>query len=166
MRVEPTRRLREDRAPVYGTKLDPELVLTAAPVQILGHRVPHYDWRLGRLEQVPVLREGATADGGDNVTDLVWAETVRIGVQAVPVDEPERLLWELRPTRPLGPGVYAVHWGAFEGDPTTDNSAYVVRIVDPDAVEVSGEEGAEGGEGADGDEDGAQDAAPSESDSQ
>jgi hypothetical protein len=121
-RVEPTRFLREDRVAVYGTQLDPELILDEAPATIVGHKVPPYDWRLSRLEPVAVLREGATAGSGEEATHTIWAESVRISVQAVPIDEPERLLWELRPGRALGPGVYAVHWGAFEGDPTPDPS--------------------------------------------
>ena len=44
------------------------------------------------------------------------------------MDEPERQLWQIRPARNLGPGVYAIHWGAFEGDTSTDSSAYLIEL--------------------------------------
>jgi hypothetical protein len=131
-RVEPERHLREDRSPVFGIRQVPELDVVAALDKIVGHKLPPYDWRMSRLEQVSVLRDG----GEENATDTVWAESVHIPVHVVPLDEPERLLWEIRPVRALGPGVYAIHWGALEGDGTTATSAYIVSVTDPAAQQA------------------------------
>ncbi|MCF6285161.1 MAG: carboxypeptidase-like regulatory domain-containing protein, partial [Candidatus Hydrogenedentes bacterium] len=105
-RVEPVRYLREDRSPVFGTRQLPELSVVGALGRIMAHKVSPYDWRMSRLEKVQVLRDGAR--GGQNTFDEVWAESLRIPVQVMPVDELERQLWEIRPARALGPGIYAI----------------------------------------------------------
>lgn len=135
-RVEPERFLREDKSVVFGTLLDPSFRVPEGLNRIVGFRVSPYDWRMSRLEQVPVYREGPDGEVASGGTEAIWAESVRVPVQALPIDEPEQLLWEIRPSRPLGPGVYAIHWGAFEGDPATDASAYLVEVYDPAAVEA------------------------------
>jgi hypothetical protein len=33
----------------------------------------------------------------------------------------------------LGPGIYALHWGALDGDPGTEPSAYLLEVLDPNA---------------------------------
>lgn len=153
-RVEPERFLRADRSPLFGTQLSPELSVDLPIGRIIGHKLPPYDWRMSRLEEQPVLRDGVDASrvSEDEANRLIWAESVRIGVQAVPLDEPERMLWEIRPARELGPGIYAVHWGALEGDPATEASAYLIEVVDPDARE--GEDADEGEGEGDGDGEG------------
>ncbi len=135
-RVEPERFLREDKSVVFGTLLDPAFRVPEALHRIVGFRVSPYDWRMSRLEQVQAFREGPDGEVTSGGTESIWVESVRVPVQALPIDEPEQLLWEIRPSRPLGPGVYAIHWGAFEGDPTTDASAYLVEVYDPVAVEA------------------------------
>lgn len=135
-RVEPERFVREDKSVVFGTLQDPAFRVPGELGRIVGFRVSPYDWRMSRLEAVEAYREGPDGEIASGGTETIWAESVRVPVQAVPIDEPEQLLWEIRPSRSLGPGVYAIHWGAFEGDPTTDASAYLVEVYDPAVVEA------------------------------
>lgn len=141
-RVTPEPHRRENNTPVFGMKLTPELKLPAAPAMIISHRMANYDWQLSRLEQVPVLREGfeppppgeaPKEEETDARTEIIWAATVRLPIQALPVDEPEQQLWRIVPSVELGPGIYAVHWGALDGDPGTEPSAYLLEVIDPNA---------------------------------
>jgi hypothetical protein len=135
-RVEPERFVREDKSVVFGTLQEPTFRVPEGLHRIVGYRVSPYDWRMSRLEPVKAFREGPDGEVASGAAEEVWAESVRVPVQAVPIDEPEQLLWEIRPSRPVGPGVYAIHWGALEGDPTTDASAYLVEVYDPAVVEA------------------------------
>lgn len=140
-RASPERYLRENNTPVFGIKLPPELKLPVAPSLIISHRMATYDWQLSRLEEVTVLREGfeapapgeAPKEGAESRTETVWAASVRLPIQVTAIDEPEQQLWRISPSVELGPGRYAVHWGAMDGDPGTESSAYLLQIVDPNA---------------------------------
>lgn len=140
-RVSPERYLRENNTPVFGIKLAPELKLAVAPSMIISHRMATYDWQLSRLEEVTVLREGFEApapdekpkEGTESRTETVWAASVRLPIQVIAIDEPEQQLWRISPSVELGPGRYAVHWGALDGDPGTEPSAYLIQIIDPNA---------------------------------
>jgi len=150
-RVTPERYRNAGNQPIFGTKLAPELILDAAPAFFISHKMANYDWHLSRLETVDVLRPGvdpATVTGGETpegVTESIWAESVQLPIDPLPVDLPERLLWRIAPAASLGPGVYAVHWGALEGDTTTEESAYLIRIHDP-AADGEAEEAEDGQE--------------------
>ena len=147
-RVEPERYLTDGRTPVFGTRLLPEFWVDDFEGPIIGFKVPPYDWRMSRLELVSVLRDGAVPGSGAGAMEEVWAEAARIPVHAVAVDEPERLLWEIRPVGAIEAGVYAVHWGAFEGDPTTAVFAYLLEVGDPTGRRTPPEVEAPDSEGA------------------
>lgn len=140
-RLTPERYLRENNTPVSGVKLLPELKLATAPAMIISHRMANYDWQLSRMEQVAVLREGfeapapgeAPKEGAEGRTETIWAASVRLPIQASAIDEPEQQLWRISPSVELGPGIYAVHWGALDGDPGTEPSAYLLQVIDPNA---------------------------------
>jgi hypothetical protein len=89
---------------------------------------------MSRLEETPVLRDVEATGEAAKALDMVWAESVGVPVHAVPLDEPERLLWEIKPGRAVGPGIYAIHWGALDGDPSTEASVYLIEVRDPAAV--------------------------------
>lgn len=137
-RATPDRYLRDDNSPVYGIKQEPELLLEAPPELIISHKMASYDWQLSRLEATEVLRQGVTASGADaapeSVGDNVWAAAIRLPIQALPVDQPEQLLWRINVSAPLGPGFYAIHWGGLDGDTTTEESVYLFGIADPEAT--------------------------------
>lgn len=136
-RVTPERHRTPENAPLFGTKLSPELDLDEAPAYFISHKMANYDWHLSRLEKVEVLRPGVEPDAltgtdqPEGLTETIWAESVRLPIDALPVDLPERLLWRIAPAAPMGPGVYALHWGALDGDTTTEESAYLISIQDP-----------------------------------
>ena len=141
-RLTPERHLRDNNTPVFGVKLTPELKLPAAPSMIISHRMANYDWQLSRMEEVRVLREGfepyppgetPKEEDLEARMETIWATSVRLPIQTLPVDEPEQQLWRIVPSVELGPGIYAVHWGALDGDPGTEPSAYLLEIVDPNA---------------------------------
>jgi hypothetical protein len=65
------------------------------------------------------------------VTETVWATQELISALPAPIDEPEKLLVQLKPAGPLTPGVYGVHWGALEGHASTDPFVFLFRVADP-----------------------------------
>lgn len=140
-RVTPERYIRENNTPVFGVKLTPELKLPAAPAMIISHRMANYDWQLSRLEQITVLREGfepapkgeTPKEGAESRTETIWAASVRLPMETAALDEPEQQLWHITPNVELGPGIYAIHWGALDGDPGTEASAYLLQVIDPNA---------------------------------
>lgn len=141
-RVTPDRHRSLAGSPVFGVKLAPELNVNEAPAYFISHKMANYDWRLSRLEKVDVLRPGVEVDTSsgkalpEGVTDSIWAEGVRLPIDALPIDLPERLLWRISTPASMGPGVYALHWGALDGDTTTEESAYLFGIRAPEAPEA------------------------------
>lgn len=134
---------------VYGlnAKIRPEVELPEPPAFFVSHKMATYDWQLSRLETVRVLRPGVEAPASgeetdESLTESIWAAAVRLPIETIPVDLPERLLWQIRPAVPMQPGVYAIHWGALDGDSTTEESVYLIGIQAPEA-EAEGEAGVE-----------------------
>jgi hypothetical protein len=103
---------------------------TAADPALMMHKVPFFDMSLCRLAPVEASPLEAT-----NVKQEVWAPGRVYAVAVRPVDEPERTLWEVAITEPLEPGVYAVHWGAFEGHTSTDPRTFLFRVAAPETPE-------------------------------
>lgn len=136
-RVEPQPVRVAERGPVYASKLAPTLKTFNAQPLIIYTALPSYDAALYRLAPVPIAPapgETASAD-----SEPVWIVDTQVSAVAVPVDEPEHVLLELRPTEPLLPGVYAVSWGAFDGYTSTHASAYLFEVRDPNAPDASAE---------------------------
>ena len=172
-RADPKRYVEKDRGPVFAVKRDPDLVvrqpfggpevLPGAPA-LIAFKMPSYDARLYRLHQIeahppehraaiaPTPPDAAAAAPQRRIpppaTETVWAAADNIPIIVAPIDEPERLLLELRPATPLMPGTYAVHWGAFDGHVSTDPGIFLFRIADPeeDPAEGDGKSAEENGE--------------------
>ncbi|MBX3178011.1 MAG: carboxypeptidase regulatory-like domain-containing protein [Candidatus Hydrogenedentes bacterium] len=139
---------------VYGlnAKILPEVELSESPVFFVSHKMATYDWQLSRLETARVFRPGVEAPPpgekiDDSITESIWAAAVRLPIETIPVDLPERLLWQIRPAVAMQPGVYAIHWGALDGDSTTEESVYLIGIQAPEAEAEEGLE-EEGGDRA------------------
>lgn len=160
-RADPKRYVEKDRGPVFVVKREPDLVVRqpfggpevvpGAPA-LVAFKMPPYDARLYRLHQIeaypPEHRTAVapTSAGASAVasaaapqrkilmpaTETVRAAADNIPLIVAPIDEPERLLLELRPAIPLAPGTYAVHWGAFDGHVSTDPGIFLFRIADPE----------------------------------
>jgi hypothetical protein len=137
-----------DSPPLFATKRTPDLKTLAnfSEVGVLGetplliaYKLPAYDVELHRLELttaaifVPRANRGAKASDNDLPRDTVWAPVESIPLSAVPVDQPGRMLLDLRPAYPLSPGIYAIHWGAFAGYNTIDGRIFLFEVIDPNA---------------------------------
>lgn len=112
---------------IYGIARLPETPRTTlqSPVVIL-YNLPSFDIKVCRLRQV----EAALLDSpGERQT--VWAQEMVIGTRLRPVDEPERTLWEASLIDPLEPGVYAIHWGALQGQAENELRAFLFSVYDP-----------------------------------
>lgn len=120
---------------LYGTtKYDPDRP-DGAPTHnpqpaLLCYYMPREGVQLHRLERTEVVLEDARA--GTPVK--VWVPIEAHPVSLVSVDEPEGLLQQVRITDPLEPGVYAVHWGAFEGGARHDPRIFVFTVKKSDAL--------------------------------
>jgi hypothetical protein len=139
---------------VHGTEIGPEVemvfeapageavsVLPAAgeidagrPL-IIACRMPPWDVHLCRMKEVEAARiypEMTPEDIQDLVyARRVWVEEENVPVLTAPVDEPDRLLVELRSPVMLTPGVWAVHWGALNGHTSTDPRIFMFRVTAP-----------------------------------
>jgi hypothetical protein len=146
-RTEPSRCMIKEEgkaAPVsrLAAKIAPEAITHLETPLIIAHKVPTYDLHCNRLIAVKAadaLLPGADAPKPEAFTRDAWVPADRIGMVARPIDEPGRLLVELRPDGPLQPGVYAIHWGAFEGYASIEASAYLFEVR-PAVMEVEAPE--------------------------
>jgi len=128
----------EAKSLVYGVAKLPQLEATtiAEPLIVL-HKLPSYDLRLCRLGAT----QAAPLDATTSMQE-VWTPEETLPVQMVPVDEPERALWRVGLLGPLGPGVYALHWGALDGHTSTDPRIFAFRVTstDTDTPEQAGQD--------------------------
>jgi len=120
---------------ILATRKAPDCkTLLSAPF-LVCHKLPPYDVRLHRLEQIEAALPEANA-----ASEMVWAATDSIPIAADPLDEPERLLLALRPDAALTPGRYAIHWGALDGFNTIDSRIFLLEVTDPSEVESADED--------------------------
>jgi len=114
----------EDRV-IYGVgKLTGIIETQAAQPLLLCYKMPSYDAKLCRLAAVE-----AAAPESPALKDKVWAFSESVPLAMAPVDEPERLLWEVRLMGPLDPGIYALDWGALDGYTSTDERIFVFAVA-------------------------------------
>jgi hypothetical protein len=147
-RVTPKRFTAKDLGAVLGTRTNPELATLNPQPLIVCYKLPPYDVRLDRLRQVETTtaappkkaeEKGQKTEPSASPAETVWVPAEPLTVIATPIDEPDRLLVELRPTVPLPPGVYAAHWGAFDGHMSTDPNVYLFRIAEAAPPEAEGD---------------------------
>lgn len=150
-RTTPKRFSAKDLGNVLGTRINVETETLNTQPLIISYKLPSYDIRINRLKQVEAApqTEGAppakTASADTKETtpaEQIWVSGETISVITEPIDEPDRLLVELRLAAPLTPGTYAVQWGAFEGHASTNPNVYLFRIVEPAPPENAAEEAA------------------------
>jgi len=133
-RTEPKRYLLPGNRNVFGVMRAPVLSTTLTTPLLIAHRLPTYDVRAHRIEKTQASLP--TASSTTTPGETIWAPTEEIPIIAAPIDEPERQLVDLRFDRPLLPGDYAIHWGAFEGFTTTDTRAFLLHIAAPNEATV------------------------------
>jgi hypothetical protein len=130
---------------------------------MIGHKVPAYDARMHKLQKVnaaPVQTQGQQnnerkPEGEMQYPEEIWIAEQPVDLYSKVLDEPEKLLVELRATAPLSPGVYAIHWGALEGYDSIDPRIFLFELKDAAAEPEEGEGEGEG--------EGETDAAPEQS---
>ena len=135
----------ENMGIVFGTTVEPQLAIdwvdpdeTPAmnPPLLIAHKLPPYDARMHKLQQVkaaPAPLAGMSVDAPPakqpQYTETVWIAEEPVPLRARPIDEPEKLLVELRAAQALAPGAYAIHWGALEGYDSIDPRVFLFTMV-------------------------------------
>ncbi len=153
----------QDAGIAYGTPVEPTLTITHMdpeiepnknPPRFYSHKLPAYDARLHKLRKVKaaMAQTGSVTQSDKSRKNIQYNEEIWIPEEAIPllscpVDEPEHLLLELRPSQPLAPGVYAIHWGALDGYDGIDHRAFLFSIVEPESEDSEEGEEEETGEG-------------------
>jgi hypothetical protein len=132
-RTEPRPYRVADRGAVWASRVPAERKTTSPQPLLIYYLLPSYDAVLHRMRQADAALP--QTDTSAAYTEPVWVTERQIGSMIVPVDEPDRLLFELRPTEPLEPGVYGVSWGAFDGYMTTHANVYLIEVLDPADME-------------------------------
>jgi hypothetical protein len=123
--VLPERFMTGDGQAVYGTASWAEVSTADREPLIVCHKMPVDSVRLARLEIIEAAAPDSRMASG---AQEAWVSVESIPVTAPPIDEPEGLLHQLKPSGPLEPGSYAVHWGALEGDTTLESRIYPFSI--------------------------------------
>ncbi len=124
-RTEPREYRLADGPTILATRKAPELTTVLSAPFLVCYKLPAYDVRMHRLEQVEAALPQSNA-----AKERVWAATDSIPIAADALDEPERLLLVLRPDVALAPGRYAIHWGALDGYNTIDSRVFLIEVTD------------------------------------
>lgn len=118
-RAKPKQYIGKEIGPCFGVKTAPTLVFEDPEPLFIAFRMPPYDIQMRRLQRIAAARPQAAATPAElpekAFFETVWVPGKRLSAHLAPIDEPERLLYELRLPALLEPGVYAVHWGALDG---------------------------------------------------
>lgn len=100
--------------------------------RLICFQVPQIDAELCSLTPA----KAAPVDAPEAARDI-WVRGNPVEMQLAPIDEPERLLWEVRLFEPMQPGIYCMHWGSLRGHKEQDPRAYVFEVVSPESDEAA-----------------------------
>lgn len=151
----PNRYIVKDMGSVWGTPVNPELIIPwydpksdsgKNPPYMIGHKVSAYDGRMHKMQRVnaavmqtsrpqsipPVQSEEI------EYPEEIWIAEKTLALHTTVLDEPGKLLVELRAGDTLEPGVYAIHWGALEGYDSIEPRIFMFHLKDP-AEDIEGE---------------------------
>lgn len=132
-RVEPKRYVDKNNRNIFGLMRAPQLATALTNPLLIAYKLPAYDVHAHRLQKVQASLPTA---GSSGAAETVWAPAEEISVIATPIDEPERLLTDLRFEHALAPGDYAIHWGALQGFTTTETRAFLFHVGAPNEASV------------------------------
>jgi hypothetical protein len=142
-RAQPRRYLADSGESIFGSKTGPlEGVVPGDIPVMVAFRLPGYDVQLARLRSMEA--KPPEVDAANEFRVPVWVSAGRVNAHVEPLDEPRGMLLRVVPDEPLVPGVYAVHWGAFEGHLTTESRAFLFEVRDAEAsIEAPPQDGTE-----------------------
>ncbi|MCK5861690.1 MAG: hypothetical protein KAH38_04345, partial [Candidatus Hydrogenedentes bacterium] len=147
----------KDAGIAWGTPVNPKLSIpwvdsaldpNANPPYMIGHKLSPYDAHMHRLQRVKAAPLQGTATKSEEkmqYPEEIWIIEKQFPLHSKVLDEPEKLLVELRAAAALDPGVYAIHWGALEGYDSIDPRIFLFELTAPpqEAEEGEGEDAAE-----------------------
>ena len=121
--------LAQDGNLLYGTiKFDPdhpESPYTENSVpKLICFNMPRAGVTLHRFERKEIVLE----DVRQGTPVKIWLPADAIPAELIAIDEPEGLLQQIRINQPLEPGVYAVHWGAFDSAEKKDPRMFLFSV--------------------------------------
>jgi len=152
----PNRYQVKDAGEAWGTPVNTDLIIPWADPQsggeqnppfMVGHKVPAYDARMHKMKKVNAaliqmpnrLSADQKPEKEMQYPEEIWVAEQAIEMYSKVLDEPEKLLVELRAAAPLSPGVYAIHWGALEGYDSIDPRIFMFELREPIEESVEGE---------------------------
>lgn len=105
------------------------LITNPSPVLVVysGDKMFPYAVQLCELEQVDVAPPSGVSGGS---TYKAWVKKRDVPVETAMLDEIREQLYQVVLNEPLTPGVYAVHWGALDGNLDMDSRLFYFRYED------------------------------------
>jgi len=142
-RAQPRRYLADSGESIFGSKTGSLVVTPPADIPVIvAFRLPGYDVQLARLRSIEA--KPPEVDAANEFRVPIWVSDGRVNAHVEPLDEPRGMLLRVVPDEPLAPGMYAVHWGAFEGHVTTESRAFLFEVRDAEAsIEAPPQDAAE-----------------------
>jgi hypothetical protein len=123
----PQRLLSKSLGAIYGVQKWEDSFTTSTAPLLVAYKTSQYEMRLYRLELTEFDTEDAPAKAPKT---KAWVPAESIPVSAVAIDEPQRQLMQIKYDGELVPAVYALHWGAFDGQTQIEGAtAYVFRVA-------------------------------------
>jgi len=112
---------------VYGVQKWEDAFTTSKTPLLIAFKTSQYEMRLYRLE----IAEFEAPNAPVKAPKIkAWVPAESIPVSAVAIDEPQRQLMQIKYDGELAPGVYAAHWGAFDGQTQIEGAtAYIFRVA-------------------------------------
>lgn len=116
----------------YGTVRNPEVVTRESRPFLVCYKMPRFDALLSRLER----GKGRVRSGDVQALDVLFAvETRPVDLRAM--EETGGRLFRVELNEPLGPGVYALHWGALIGRPAVEKRVFLFEVIVDNVGEVA-----------------------------
>ena len=124
----PKRYLTKERGVFFAIPKRPP---TPAPSQqpvIVCYKMPAYDVAMSKLDPV---RATSNEEESAGTEEDVWASGASVPVSVIPVDDVDKLLFQVSYSEALAPGLYAIHWGSLKGHAATNPNAYIFEVAGP-----------------------------------
>lgn len=125
--IDPQRFETTHKGVVFGTIRWYTLETVEREPFLVCYKLPPSDVRVSRMRLVDLTLK-TPYEGADAVE--AWVPVGDVPAVLAPIDEPDRLLTQVRLANPLKPGAYAVHWGALEGLTESQAPIFFFNVTD------------------------------------